>query len=166
MAAFPQQDCTVAMLPPCGRTVDASRRHYPCAPPDHESIAHAGHAGQLHELRASELPRAPRRRSGIRRSRVAAESDRARLFQEHFAPWSSVADLSSRDAINTRCIYLPARRTSTHMKFLVQWSLPQSNISSGGGAIPQGGRHAASGCDACRSLAWHERQRLRRGRND
>ena len=72
MAAFPQQACTVAMLPPCGRTVDASRRHYPCATPDRASTAHAGHAPRAP---ASKLPRAPRRRSGIRRSRVPAESD-------------------------------------------------------------------------------------------
>ena len=60
------------MLPPCGRTVDASRRHYPCATPDRASTAHAGHAPRAP---ASKLPRAPRRRSGIRRSRVPAESD-------------------------------------------------------------------------------------------
>src|SRR4051812_41541816 len=39
MAALTQQDCTVVMLPPCGRTVDPARRCYPCATPDHARTA-------------------------------------------------------------------------------------------------------------------------------
>jgi hypothetical protein len=132
MVAFPQQDCTVAMLPPCGRTVDASRRHYLCASPDHESIAHAGHAGQLHELR-----------SLVERRRLVEP----RRYQHSMYILAGQEDFNAYE--------IPRSVVSSAV-----------NISFGGGTIPQGRRYAASECDACRSLAWHERQGLRRGRND